>query len=535
MSAKLIGAALGLLACTVLPVAPAGSTDLVGGRLQAKDTPKFQFQSKDCAVSPSTVNPPVDGATLSVTANSTTVTFNLPGGPGCGGLPCWTGDAVKGWKYKNKAAPGAPGQVKTGQIKACKIKVKAFGLGDSGGSFPLPVVSDVTAVLTSGSQTYCAKFPTADATANDPTQYLNKNPLMATCTPGCNPLVPGKPIANTYRLSGVLGPKLCTARAVTNQFGACDTDADCGGRTGTCLQTPWVTADGIAFPFPLGITTTFTVGAADAPPTCEHAACLGCGNPNAPCAGTPGCAGNPQCVTTTCCDQPSFIVPNFLLPGLGLCVRVDQVACGVGVVNSSNPQTGDNEVVKMADTSDPGPDCTYGTGDDPAAKPCDTSAGGAGSDPKGKVVRTIGNGTPDANGIQYRFGVRILATSWTDNQGCMPGATFDAGESLTTQLLLNAELSTAGATAAFTDMNGDGCAFAGAGFTGAGPVTIAPPSVAPVPYAGGTSQAAAAGVALSGSGPLNDIGFVAIVPNGAPTIVTRTQSCTCNPTPGCPE
>src|SRR5947207_3501775 len=115
----------------------------------------------------------------------------------------------------------------------------------------------------------------------------------------------------------------------------------------------------------------------------------------------------------------------------------------------------------------------------------------------------------------------------------MPGATFDAGESLTTQLLLNAELSTAGATAAFTDMNGDGCAFAGAGFTGAGPVTVAPPSVQPVPYAGGISQAAAAGVALSGAGPLNDLGFVAIVPNGAPTIVTPTQSCTCTSAPGC--
>ena len=135
----------------------------------------------------------------------------------------------------------------------------------------------------------------------------------------------------------------------------------------------------------------------------------------------------------------------------------------------------------------------------------------------------------------YRFGVRILATSWMDNQGCMPDATFDAGESLLTQLVLNAELSTAGATAGYTDMNGDGCAVAGAGFTGAGPVTIAPPSVQPIPYSGGTSQAAAAGVALSGSGPLYDIGFVAIVSNGAPTIVTPTQSCTCNPAAGCPE
>jgi hypothetical protein len=95
----------------------------------------------------------------------------------------------------------------------------------------------------------------------------------------------------------------------------------------------------------------------------------------------------------------------------------------------------------------------------------------------------------------------------------MPGATFDADESLTTQLLLNAELSTAGATAGFTDMNGDGCTFAGAGFTGAGPVTVAPPS--------GPAR------------PLHGRALVAIVPNGAPTIVTPTQSCSCNPASGC--
>src|SRR5262249_50899575 len=140
----------------------------------------------------------------------------------------------------------------------------------------------------------------------------------------CDPIVPGESIANTYQLSGVVGPKLCTARATTNQFGRCEPDADCGGRTGPCLQTPWVTADGIAFPFPLGITTTFTVGGADPPPRCEHAACLGCGNPNAACAGIPGCVGNPQCITSTCCDHPSFIAPTFLLPGLGLCLRVHQ-------------------------------------------------------------------------------------------------------------------------------------------------------------------------------------------------------------------
>src|SRR5207244_1866548 len=64
--------------------------------------------------------------------------------------------------------------------------------------------------------------------------------------------------------------------------------------------------------------------------------------------------------TQGCCDQPGFIVPTFFVNILGgLCSRVDQIDCGVGVVNTSNPQTGDNDVIKMADTSDPGADCCY--------------------------------------------------------------------------------------------------------------------------------------------------------------------------------
>src|SRR5260370_29911057 len=120
-----------------------------------------------------------------------------------------------------------------------------------------------------------------------------------------------------------------------------------------------------------------------------------------------GCGGNPptnpKCVSASCCDQPALTVPTFFLSSLGTCVKVDQKTCGLGVVNSSNPQTGDNEVSKTGDTSDPGPDCIYGTADDPAPKPCDTSAAGAGSDKAGKVGRTLGNSMPDAAGIQSRF------------------------------------------------------------------------------------------------------------------------------------
>src|SRR5207302_1630628 len=83
--------------------------------------------------------------------------------------------------------------------------------------------------------------------------------------------------------------------------------------------------------------------------------------------------------TQGCCDQPGFVVPTFFVNILGgLCSRVDQIGCGTGVVNTSSPQTGDNEIDKKADTSDPGPDCIYGTADDPAAKPCTLAGAGTG-------------------------------------------------------------------------------------------------------------------------------------------------------------
>ena len=361
----------------------------------------------------------------------------------------------------------------------------------------------------------------------------------------CDPLVPGQPIANTYNIQDVTGPGVCILGTAANQLQPCQSDADCGGTGGGCVATPWISAGGVVLPFPLGISATFTVTAADQRPSCSHPVCIVCGNPNATCPGMTGCGANPNCVsaTPTCCDQPAFTVPTFFLSGLNVCVKVDQKACGVGVVNNSDPHTGDAEVIKMGDTSDPGPDCTYGPGD-PAAKPCGTLAGGAGRDKAGKVVRTLGNGMPDSSGIHSRFTVPLLATAWVDRpppggQTCPSTATFDSGETLMAQLILNAELSTAGATGALVDMNSDMCAVAGVGFGGdasmkAGPITLGPPALSPAPYGGGNNLMGSAGLVFPGSGPLYDIGFLALVPFGQPTVVA-SQSCTCTLTPGCPE
>jgi hypothetical protein len=263
-------------------------------------------------------------------------------------------------------------------------------------------------------------------------------------------------------------------------------------------------------------------------------------------------AGNPNgCIprgTQGCCDQPGFVVPTFFVNILGgLCSRVDQIDCGLGVVNTSNPQTGDNDVKKEGDTSDPGPDCIYGNADDPPHLAC--TAAGEGNDLKGKIVRTLGNGTPDADGIHYRLTTPELSTTWQDGQSpagtCANGSTYDNGELLISQLVLKAEPTTAGASGAFTDLNADGCKRAGSGFIAPtdpntdGPITVsgAPAGPArPQPYDGSAgSVAAAVSVVFSGpNSPIRDIGFVAITPN-APAQVISAVSCTCTPTAGCPE
>src|SRR5207253_9044383 len=275
---------------------------------------------------------------------------------------------------------------------------------------------------------------------------------------------------------------------------------------------------------------------------------------NASCPGVPGCevAGNPNgCVprgTQGCCDQPGFVVPTFFVNILGgLCSRVDQIGCGTGVANTSNPQTGDNEVIKMGDTSDPGPDCTYGTADDPAPKLC--TATGEGNDYNGKITSTIGNGTADAPGIHFRLTTPELSTTWQDTQSpagtCANGSTYDDGELLVSQLVLKAQPTSAGASGAFVDMNGDNCRRAGAGFIAAadpntdGPITVpgAPAGPArPQSYDGSVGAVTTAvSVVFSGpSSPIRDIGFVAVTPN-QPATVVAPRACSCTPVAGCPE
>jgi len=351
--------------------------------------------------------------------------------------------------------------------------------------------------------------------------------------------------------------KVCTTNSTTNRFAICTDDTFCGGAAGSglCAQTPWVDAGGVTQPTPTA-TTTFTV-TAGSPPTCEHTVCIQCGAIDK-CAdiqgGCDNCGGtgDPACTPTstnvncpfgdTCCQSPGFVLPTLLIgPGvLNFCTKTNQFDCGFGVINTSNPQTGDNELTKEGDTSDPGPDCQYGTGDEPTGKACNSFGTGQGADTRGRIRVTTGNGVADASGIQIRMSTPELATTWSDGQGCPSNATFDAGESLVSQLTLAAEPTTAGSTGAFVELNGDTCKRVGAGFTNLagtqdGPHTVGSPTVIPMPYGGGPFRSVAMNEVFSGASPLFDLGFVAITPTGAPTFQGAAQACTCSTARKCPE
>ena len=153
------------------------------------------------------------------------------------------------------------------------------------------------------------------------------------------------------------------------------------------------------------------------------------------------------------------------------------------------------------------------------------------------------------NGIQFRLTTPELSTTWTDGQSqpgtCANGSKYDDGELLVSQLVLKAEPTSAGASGAFVDMNGDGCRRAGSGFIAPtnpdtdGPITVpggAAGPLRPQSYDGtvGPVTGAVSEVFSGPNSPIRDIGFVAITPN-SPAVVVPTVTCSCTVAAGCPE
>src|SRR5207302_7698408 len=108
-----------------------------------------------------------------------------------------------------------------------------------------------------------------------------------------------------------------------------------------------------------------------------------------------------------------------------------------------------------------------------------------------------------------------------------------------------AEPTSARASGAFVDMNGDGCRRAGSGFiapTNAeidGPTTVGGGAARPLGLQSyaltvGAVTGAVSEVFSGPNSPIRDIGFVAITPN-MPAVVVPAVTCSCTPVAGCPE
>src|SRR5262245_46148896 len=318
------------------------------------------------------------------------------------------------------------------------------------------------------------------------------------------------------------GNKYCGGTSAANAFGPCVTDADCGASVGQCVAIPWL---GVAVfaPFPItGISTTFTAGPPDA--QCVHQATIPCVGSTDPCPGTPKLgAGNP------CCTTPGFTVGTFLISALGFCSRVDQTACGGGVVDTSVPMLGDNDVSKVADTTTPTNmgTCSYnGTEVHPACM--------ATEDALGTIATTIGNGSFDAAGGHSRFTIPQRSVTWIEGAvpaPCNPASLFDETDTIVSNFQLQLATTTASSSAAFVDTAADNDAI---DFCGFGPAAFNGIAVGAPDLPGQGSRTVAVGAALSGGGPTYDLLFSSITPLTSPVLVAPIAACV-PAAPGCPE
>ncbi len=143
--------------------------------------------------SPNTIvgNPTVAGGTLKIDANGgtpSTQTFALPQGVSITGKPFWSGDAVKGFKYKDPT--GQNSAVQQASIKKTpsgnfSIKVKVLGkLGVVLVMPPNPGTSGCILLGLNGGDTYSVAFKAGDGlvTNKGATLYKHKKVTMqGTC------------------------------------------------------------------------------------------------------------------------------------------------------------------------------------------------------------------------------------------------------------------------------------------------------------------------------------------------------------------
>src|SRR5438128_1227817 len=281
------------------------------------------------AVQNGALRPPCAGAVTSCAAQST---CGKPGFVTCcrtaadGGTRC----SIKRSADACKPPPG--GTACVGSVPSCCDACSAGGCGPSGSTTTTAPPATTTTTAAPATTTTTTTAPTATTTTTAP--------------------------ATTTTTTAPAGTTTTAPASTTTTTAPASTTTTTAPASTTTTTAPAPTA-----------TTTFTV-TAGSPPTCEHTVCIQCGAIGK-CAdiqgGCDNCGGgtDPACTSTStnvncpfgdeCCQSPGFVLPAILIgPGvLNFCTKTSQFDCGFGVINTSNPQTGDNELTKEADTSDP--------------------------------------------------------------------------------------------------------------------------------------------------------------------------------------
>lgn len=182
--------------------------------------------------SPNTVigDPTVSGGVLTVSASGgspSSQTFILPQGTSFSGKPFWSGDPLKGFKYKD--GRGENGPVKTVKIKRSAggvFTIKAVAVGKLGTVLvtpPNPGTSGCVTLTLTGGDTYVVEFgptsritnkgatlfkakkPTAEGTCGVPTTTTSSTTIATTTTSSTTTTLYGSPSrAFIDRVAGLL-------------------------------------------------------------------------------------------------------------------------------------------------------------------------------------------------------------------------------------------------------------------------------------------------------------------------------------------
>jgi cysteine-rich repeat protein len=189
-----------VLAVVLATSVHAADQTLLGSMFQVKDPStadkrKVSVKAKE-KDSPNTIvgDPVSNGATLTIRANGTTPseqTVMLPQGLNAKGKPFWSGDATKGFKYKD--AKGEQGPVKSVQIKRAGNGTFALSAAVSGklgavSIIPPNVGTDACALLEiGGGDSYSVQFMGGLITNKDAKEYSHKKiTTEGTCVPTCS-------------------------------------------------------------------------------------------------------------------------------------------------------------------------------------------------------------------------------------------------------------------------------------------------------------------------------------------------------------